>query len=122
MRFFVYGTLRHGSTHAHLIPGPRVPATTTGRLVGLPGGYPALIDVDEGTVIGECAEVEVGAIPDLDEYEGVGPSPLDYDRVERIVMVNGQAVFAQCYVLSRAGEEEWLTRGGYPIPSGDWLR
>ena len=105
-----------------MLPGPRVPATTHGRLIGLPGGYPALVDVSSGKIIGECTVVNHTQLTELDDYEEVGEGVLDYQRVERLVTVEGREEKALCYVISEDGEAEWLTHGAYRIPSGDWYQ
>lgn len=122
MKLFVYGTLRAQASHGHLLPGPRTTAWTRGRLIGIPHGYPALVDTDEGHVIGECVDIHPNQLPELDDYEGLGDNPEDYSRVSREVWIDGKQHIAQCYLLSVEGESAWLNQGGHPIPSGDWLK
>ncbi|MBX2812510.1 MAG: gamma-glutamylcyclotransferase [Myxococcales bacterium] len=121
IRLFVYGTLRERASHEHLLPGKRIPATTTGQLISLPEGYPALIDTSEGVVIGECVDVEEHQLPTLDAYEEVGEHLLEYQRHPRSVWIDEKEVLAECYVLSPEGGQAWLDRGAYIIPTGDWL-
>jgi nicotinate-nucleotide--dimethylbenzimidazole phosphoribosyltransferase len=115
---FVYGSLR--SAHpAHALVSPYVagalPATTTGRLLVMDGGYPGLLDDLDAHVTGELLELRDvdAALAVLDEYEGAA-----YRRVLRAVtLANGSERRAWCYVPTPAA----VARGGEPIPGGDWL-
>ena len=115
---FVYGSLR--SAHpAHALVSPYVagiaPATTTGRLLVMAGGYPGLLDDPTAHVTGEMLQLRDvdAALAVLDEYEGV-----EYQRVLRAVtLADGSERHAWCYVPTPAA----AARGGEPIPGGDWL-
>jgi gamma-glutamylcyclotransferase (GGCT)/AIG2-like uncharacterized protein YtfP len=118
---FVYGSLR--SPHpAHALVSPYVtrtaPASTTGRLLALPDGYPGLVDVvadAAARVTGELLQLRDpdAAFAVLDRYEGDA-----YRRVLRaITLADGSEHQAWCYTLTPTG----MARGGQPIPGGDWL-
>ena len=115
---FVYGSLR--SAHpAHALVSPYVagiaPATTTGRLLVMAGGYPGLLDDPTAHVTGEMLQLRDvdAALAVLDEYEGT-----EYQRVLRAVtLADGSERRVWCYVPTPAA----ATRGGEPIPGGDWL-
>lgn len=73
---FVYGTLRSGQSHQHLLDGQTLhgPARTLPRYRLLDcGAYPGLIEVPGGglAVHGELWEVDEGCLQRLDVYEGM---------------------------------------------------
>jgi gamma-glutamylcyclotransferase (GGCT)/AIG2-like uncharacterized protein YtfP len=110
---FVYGTLMRGqSNHALIQSALRIEtASVRGRMVGLPEGYPALIDGD-GIVHGElCFFEDLGPIlPEVDEYEGSL-----YRRIQcEATLASGERHLAWCYVAAE------VPSGAWPIPSGRW--
>lgn len=116
---FVYGSLR--SEHpSHALVTPYVVkivmASTTGRLLAMPGGYPGLVEDEDNQlrVVGELLHLRnaSAAFSVLDEYEGP-----EYRRVLRPVAAahDGERL-AWCYLLTATA----ITRGT-PIPGGDWL-
>lgn len=117
---FVYGTLLLGECRADVIEaaGPRVDATTAGRLFDV-ADFPGLVD-GAGTVHGEyvrLAHVEA-ALRTLDEYEGFrGYAKADeslYHRVIRLVETPDGSKPAWTYRFARE------TRGLEEIPGGSW--
>ena len=122
---FVYGTLRSGSGHpmGDLLArrGSLVgPASVPARLLDL-GAYPGAIPDDAGArVRGEVwvLDDEGAALPDLDAYEGCGPTdqpPHDFRRaVVEARLDSGASVRSWIYWYAGA-------RPGRPVASGDWL-
>jgi gamma-glutamylcyclotransferase (GGCT)/AIG2-like uncharacterized protein YtfP len=116
---FVYGSLR--SEHpSHALVAPYVVrivmASTTGRLLAMPGGYPGVTEDEDKQlrVLGELLQLRNAnaAFSLLDEYEGS-----DYRRVLRpVALANGSEQLAWCYLLTATA----ITRGT-PIAGGDWL-
>jgi nicotinate-nucleotide--dimethylbenzimidazole phosphoribosyltransferase len=113
---FVYGSLRSAHpAHAQVsryVAGV-APASTAGRLVVLPCGYPGLLDDATARVTGELLQLRdvAAALDALDRYEGD-----EYRRVLRTVaLADGSERQAWCYVAANAAD------GGEPIPGGDWL-
>lgn len=108
---FVYGTLRQGGSHHHLLKdAQRLGDWASGPYYDLidMGAYPALVP-GSGTVIGEVYRIGDGMLPALDAYEGC---PGDYRR-ERIHTPYGEA---WVYLWDRPAP---------PVPvvaGGDWLR
>lgn len=132
MRLFVYGTLRRGGAlHAGI--AARVvdayPAWTSGQIVELPEGYPALLPGRGGRVVGEVLVLDgAGALRVVDEIEACPPGaagragPLGYRRVRRRVrrLPTGEPVAAWRYEVAPEARERALARGR-PIPGGDWI-
>ncbi|MGF1511668.1 MAG: gamma-glutamylcyclotransferase [Myxococcota bacterium] len=122
MPLFVYGTLRVGSTHEHLLPGPRVAARTWGHLFHLGAGYPALVPEPIQEVRGDLAwllEPE-SELRELDRYEGAEAGARDPLYVRRFwpVWAMGHWLEAYCYVMARP---KALAMGGIWVEDGDWL-
>lgn len=114
---FVYGTLMTGETRAGLLGDlRRVPATCTGVLYDMPGGYPALDMTRDGRVHGELVDPPPAAMWGvLDLYEGV-PEGL-YRRVKVDVRIGMRRLLAWAYVM-----DDPERRGGRRIPGGRWKR
>jgi gamma-glutamylcyclotransferase (GGCT)/AIG2-like uncharacterized protein YtfP len=108
---FVYGTLRRGEpNHAQLARARFCGiARTEPRydLVDL-GGYPALIEPGETSVIGELYEVDAVQLEQLDVFEEV---PFLYER--KAVALVGEPALA--YVMPRERVAD-----APRIASGDW--
>lgn len=119
---FVYGTLASGhparQPFAHYF-GEARPASTRGRLVHLPEGYPTLLP-GEGTVFGELVTLvdPVAALAALDDYEDAGGADPLYRRVRQAVEVAGRTEGAWVYVWGRAPEDA-LARGTV-VDGGRW--
>ena len=117
---FVYGTLLAGECRGEVLDaaGPRVEATTQGRLVDV-GAFPGLVD-GEGTVIGEYVPVVdiEQTLRTLDEIEGFhGYAESDgslYHRVLALVTTPGGTRPAWTYRYARD------TRAMEEIPGGSW--
>ena len=117
---FVYGTLLAGEERAHLVnaAGPRVDATTRGRLIDL-GDYPGLVD-GVGTVQGEyvpLADLE-STLAELDRYEGFYGYAANagslYHRIMAFVSTPAGTRLAWTYRYVPDG-------AGWPeIPGGSW--
>lgn len=124
---FVYGTLQRAGSH-HGLVGPvhaAWPARTRGRLVALPQGYPALVDVEDGWVFGEVLELPP-PLPwaRLDPYEDCDPSRPEtslYHRVRRPVQLPGERwIEAWCYVMPPDRAPLEPGRGARILPGGRW--
>jgi gamma-glutamylcyclotransferase (GGCT)/AIG2-like uncharacterized protein YtfP len=119
---FVYGTLRRGASNHHRLKGAvwRGAATVRGVLYQV-SWYPGLVLRDDqvGRVRGDCFEVPVGLMGELDAFEGLPPGSLcgeEYERVRiDIDLVDGESIRAWAW-LWRAG-----TDGLSKVGSGDWL-
>jgi gamma-glutamylcyclotransferase (GGCT)/AIG2-like uncharacterized protein YtfP len=118
-RLFVYGTLRAGQTARSLIANQisrAEPATTTGKMVAFPMGYPGYVEDGPGLVHGEVLWLtELAATFGLlDAFEGS-----DFARMIRQVnLSSGEVVWAWIYVLS----DPEAIKHGTPIEDGDWVR
>ena len=114
---FVYGTLRQGHRARAMINhhvASAISATTAGRLVALPAGYPGMLDDSRDPVVGELLELIdlPAAFALIDAYEGDS-----FRRViKRAKLLDGSERWAWCYLLSN----ESLAQGGVLIESGDW--
>ncbi len=119
-RLFVYGTLKRGQSHHHLLSGQHC----LGIAITLPeyqlldlGWYPGLAAVrgtskPGRTIRGELWEVSAGCLEALDQYEGP-----EYQRTVLSVQLNGEnaRIRAETYVLKnppwercRDAGEEWV--------------
>lgn len=111
---FVYGTLRSddpsGKCHLMRQYGGTLcrKATVKGSLLDL-GGYPALLERGDGTVVGEAWSVPEAALPGLDRYEGYY-----YKRI--VVSVDHEEAYA--YVLD---ESKLAAVDLRKIHGGDWI-
>jgi len=120
-RLFVYGTLRSGQPARPLVARHVArwePASTTGRMVAFPLGYPGLVEDPTSRVVGELVWLEAAtlaaALEELDAFEGD-----EYVRMLKPVQrQDGGEEVAWCYVLA---DEAAVTRG-VPVPDGDWVR
>ena len=112
-RLFVYGLLRVGQAHGHVLDNcPRTgPYTLEGFALYNLGRYPGAVRADS-KIIGDICEIPSPALfVTLDEIEGVHHLPPLYTR-ERIVVAGKSAWI---YVYDRPV-------GDAPrIRSGDWL-
>ena len=124
---FVYGTLMRGKTnHARFCADALTiePAVTTGCLYHLPMGFPAMLEADDGQVLGEAMtfpDIEA-VLSQTDLLEGFDPLRLDSSMYRRLVLPvliepSGQRVTAWTYVWNRA-----LPQGATPLPGGRWAR
>jgi len=123
---FVYGTLRRGSTHNHLIAAVAdylMPGHVTGHLYDI-GAYPGLL-VNPKTkhkVIGEVYRMKGGkiALTSLDDYEGCSALfayPHEYVRQRADVELdNGKVISAWVYVYNAS------IKNKPEIKSGDYLQ
>ncbi|HET6344037.1 MAG TPA: gamma-glutamylcyclotransferase family protein [Myxococcota bacterium] len=113
-RVFVYGSLRNGQSHAHLLARARPdgPAITPPayRLLDL-GAYPGLVDGGTTAVVGEVVWVSAALLRQLDAYEG--HPHLFARRVLRLA----DATTAEAYFL--VDLRGWT---GAECASGDWAR
>ncbi|MBM7771651.1 gamma-glutamylcyclotransferase (GGCT)/AIG2-like uncharacterized protein YtfP [Actinokineospora baliensis] len=107
---FVYGTLRPGDSHWHLLAplcdGPTRDAMLAGSLYDTGFGYPALTLGDGPGVLGSVVPLREDAdLAEVDEYEGE-----HYARV-RVVLADG--THAWTYV--------WISPvDGMPVLTGPW--
>lgn len=113
---FVYGTLRHGASHAGLLGAARRrSASTRGTLWRMPAGYPALDPAGDGVVHGElCEPVPESVLRVLDAYEGVDEGLYRRSRLA-VDPGEGHLVLAWAWVMRDPGR-----RGGLPVRSGRW--
>lgn len=123
---FVYGTLRRGSTHNHVIADEAdylVQGQVTGKLYDI-GAYPGLIVTADCTqhVFGEVYRMHdaVAALAKLDEYEGCSagfkkPHAFLRQRTE-VTLENGELLPAWVYVYNGT------VRNERQILSGDYLQ
>jgi len=114
-KVFVYGTLRRGqscsleSTHGSGQPCEYLGrATIPGRIYSLSDNFPAMVESEDGTIIGEVYRISDSVLERLDAYEGC---PRFYQR--------------KCY--STPYGEAWVyymgtlpKHGTTHIHSGDW--
>jgi len=112
-RLFIYGLLRAGRQHGHILDGcPRTgPYTLDGFALYNLGRYPGAVHGD-GSIVGDLCEIENPALLiRLDEVEGIHVLPPLYTR-ERVTV---------------AGKSAWIYIYDRPvgdasrIRSGDWL-
>ena len=107
MLLFAYGTLQDPRRVVALVGGSfrcRVvaPATISGVLFDVRGEYPALRppELPDDLVPGVVLEIDDGALPRLDEYEGTGEGL--YVRESRQVHLrDGRSVEAWVYLYNR---------------------
>lgn len=109
---FVYGTLKRGERHHHLLASARfVGRGRTAPRFGLVdmGGYPAMVEGGRTAVEGEIWEVDDRTLEKLDALE---EHPRFYRRI-RLELSDGGVT--QTYVLPPTH-----ARGAPDIPSGRW--
>lgn len=122
---FVYGTLRRGSTHNHLMTAVAtyyMQATVTGQLFDI-GAYPGLVmnPTTHHKVIGEVYRMKRGkiALAFLDDYEGCSARfayPHEYVRQRAEVKLdNGRVISAWVYVYNASVNNK------PEVKSGDYL-
>jgi gamma-glutamylcyclotransferase (GGCT)/AIG2-like uncharacterized protein YtfP len=113
-RVFVYGSLRGGQSHAHLLARARPdgPATTPPayRLLDL-GAYPGLVVGGQTAVVGEVVWASAALLRRLDAYEG---HPYLFER-RPLRLADGTSAEAYFLVDMRG----WT---GAECLSGDWAR
>lgn len=122
---FVYGTLRRGGSNHHRMAGAEWmgKGTLAGALylidLNPELSFPALVEDEGRSVVGELYLVPDETLMDLDRYEGVSetPDPRDeYLRVLRLVkMEQGGESLAWVWLWNRELGNARL------IESGDWL-
>lgn len=105
---FVYGTLMQGqANHDHFCADALTiePAVSAGRLYHLPMGYPALVEADNGHVVGEAMTFTdlAAKLVALDHLEGYRPNQPEQSlylrRIRPIsVLKSGLTVPAYCYI------------------------
>lgn len=126
---FVYGTLRNGFGNYQWALAGKTEKEETALLEGSlypvrhGGGFPCLIEEEEGLVHGELMYIKPELYDDvmqsLDNLEGYNPKHPEhsmYRRVLRIVRVGSKTVKAYVYVWNRH------TPRTDRIESGDWAR
>lgn len=116
---FVYGTLRQGERYHHLLKNSRpvaMLARVEGTIVDTGLGYPALLEVSNGSVAGEVYEVTddlLAALDELEDYYGPDADNNEYERVRTQVQTDLGQIPAWIYVYRRDHI--------YPLISGgDW--
>lgn len=112
-RLFVYGLLRVGQSHGHVLDGcPRTgPYELDGFVLYNLGRYPGAVR-GPGTILGDLCEIPSPALfVTLDEVEGVHTLPPLYTR-ERVTV---EGISAWIYVYDRPVDDAPRIR------SGDWL-
>ena len=123
---FAYGTLLEGAAnHARFCADALTiePASMQGRLYRLPAGFPAMIEVPDGTVYGEAMtfpDLEA-TLAGIDLLEGYRPDRPEHSlylrRVQPVTLLRtGETIPAYCYLWRGP-----LPEGAVPVPSGRWL-
>lgn len=129
---FVYGTLRRGSSHHHILRSLHAaclgPATVAGELFDLgrfPGARlvePKRAGISSRRVTGELYRLQnpTRGLDVLDRYEGLQPSkheaPMFTRELARVQTQGGRAAQAWIYTLARRPAAACL------IPSGDYAK
>lgn len=135
LSLFVYGTLMRGEcAHFRVAPAVRSveAAWTTGHLVRLPEGYPALIPGLNRRVHGELLELDRDATFDeVDAYEGFDPdhpeASLFVREMRGVTCATGRPLRAWCYVMRAYpgvadGPADLRVVDAVPIADGRWPR
>lgn len=112
---FVYGTLRLGGSHHHLLGEAEVEKkafTLKGYSMYSAGWYPVVVPDDEGenTVTGDILRIRTDLVPKLDVYEG-------NEFTRKQIEIPGIKTLVWIYLFKESGDPTSFEM----VPGGDWL-